>query len=91
MTTRKLRLFDPRVSVKAETGVRISRPTLAWIEEIRAWLLEQMWARPTLRPAQWDGKLSQDEALRLILHQFAEAYGVPLNTDEREEACEERS
>lgn len=88
MTRSKLHLFDPRVSVKSDTGVRISRPTLAMLEECRAWVLAQMWARPTLRPQQWDGKLTQDEALRLILHHFAEAFGVPLNTDAREDTCD---
>lgn len=83
MTKRRLRLYDPRVRVKAETGVRISRPTLAWIEEIRSWLLQELWSNKELRPADWDGKLSHDECLRMVLRSFSVAYGVPLNTDGR--------
>lgn len=84
MANRKLKVFDPRNRHKTETGLRISRPTLAMFEECRSWLLSQLWSRPSLRPDKWDGKLTQDEALRLILLQFADVFNVPLNTDERE-------
>lgn len=87
MPKRKLKVFNPINRHKTETGLRISRPSLAQFEEVRSWLLAQMWSRPSLRPPQWDGKLTQDEALRLILAQFADAFGVPLNSDEREEPC----
>lgn len=89
MAHRKLRAFEPRSPAKADTGVRISKPTLAMIEEVRSFLLQELWANAHLRPEGWDGKLSQDSALRLILMGFADAYGCPLNTDERWETCGE--
>jgi hypothetical protein len=89
LTKRRLRVFDPRVRVKAETGVRVSTPTLAMLDGVVSWLTQEFWTHRELRPPDWNGKLTRDEALRYVLTLFGQAYGCPMHTDPREEPCSE--